>query len=840
MFLSYKPMKVCITRGLAASDKNYEEVPVAEIDAYLKKHRNCYERTFPLAEIEDDDRRNNRVYVDIDGKVASTMSGGEFADYDDIVMNVLKSAMDKMGVGEYAMMSSSQKPKLSYRIHFKNHHGTKPAIEQYVRNTLYPVFKDAFSLYCPLTIDTPTKDKDETQLNLDTAIYNPKGRKMRMCGSSKDGENRPLRIVNDATILDTLITFIPPTSTLLPEPEKIEKPVAEPKREFKKRTGERLAPLPEELIVLREVLDAINPSHFDYEPDWFMLGQILFNLGCDYSLFQEYSAKSPKFNEDATKRKWSLYRETSASDNTFWFWLKNDNPDLFKTLQHKQQNFWKLISVPNHANTATYFYNIKPHAYAYNQALGWYVSTPSGIWERSKDTPKCLLSDITQTITKDIKHYGRQIDITSRAEEDEERLKLIRKFEFQIGCAGFVEGAVKFISNDYIHPELEKMMDENRHLFAFKNKVVDLRTGEVRDIRPTDYICINTGYDYPEVVDAKATKKIKEILWSIWEDQETIDYVMKTIALCLCGVRTHEEFYIWTGNGGNGKGILALFVELAFGGKEGYYHPVPPAILTKPSEGKNAHNESLATAKGKRVMMASEPDEKDHIQMSAMKEMTGGENITARAPYGLNITFKLQCGITIQANTIPKLSVLDGAALQRRLRCIPFPFDFKDEDDVVEDTNMRVKDTGLKQQIQEDTKLRDAFIRMLLDIYPTIKEAPKMTKMVADKTSEYIDGNNKVKAWLWDNYERMSAKEKKYWVGSQELRQRLFGDLGVPETYCDKETFKKHMGFCGVEEKRCPNFKFQDDDGEEVERKGGMYWLGLKRKDNGATRRLIG
>ena len=116
-----------------------------------------------------------------------------------------------------------------------------------------------------------------------------------------------------------------------------------------------------------------------------------------------------------------------------------------------------------------------------------------------------------------------------------------------------------------------------------------------------------------------------------------------------------------------------------------------------------------------------------------------------------------------------------------------------------------------------------------------------MTKMVADKTSEYIDGNNKVKAWLWEYYERVDAKDKKYWVGSQELRQRFFIDTGMPETHCDKQTFKDHMGYCGVEEKRCPNFKVKDGD-DETERKGGMYWLGLKRKEDEGTgrRRLIG
>jgi len=46
------------------------------------------------------------------------------------------------------------------------------------------------------------------------------------------------------------------------------------------------------------------------------------------------------------------------------------------------------------------------------------------------------------------------------------------------------------------------------------------------------------------------------------------------------------------------------------------------------------------------------------------------------------------------------------------------------------------------------------------------------------------------------------------------------------------------MGYCGIEEKRCPNFKVKDGD-DEIDRKGGMYWLGLKRKEDEGTRRRL-
>ena len=38
---------ITITRGLLSSDKECVDVPISEVEEYLLKHTNCYERTLP-------------------------------------------------------------------------------------------------------------------------------------------------------------------------------------------------------------------------------------------------------------------------------------------------------------------------------------------------------------------------------------------------------------------------------------------------------------------------------------------------------------------------------------------------------------------------------------------------------------------------------------------------------------------------------------------------------------------------------------------------------------------------------------------------------------------------
>ena len=63
----------------------------------------------------------------------------------------------------------------------------------------------------------------------------------------------------------------------------------------------------------------------------------------------------------------------------------------------------------------------------------------------------------------------------------------------------------------YYIEDLDDKIDAKQDLFAFKNKVFDIKKGIYRDIEKTDYICRNTGYDAPDnIKDFTITNNINK------------------------------------------------------------------------------------------------------------------------------------------------------------------------------------------------------------------------------------------------------------------------------------------------------------------------------------------
>ena len=74
---------ILITSGLSSSDKNFVSIPVSKVGDYLKKVKECYERTQPTE--ADATRKLNRVYIDIDGELDNDTSE---LDFDKLVKDI--------------------------------------------------------------------------------------------------------------------------------------------------------------------------------------------------------------------------------------------------------------------------------------------------------------------------------------------------------------------------------------------------------------------------------------------------------------------------------------------------------------------------------------------------------------------------------------------------------------------------------------------------------------------------------------------------------------------------------------------------------------------------------
>lgn len=834
---------VLITHGLASSDKSFVEVPLADVATHLKTHRNAYERTMPTEATPT--RIHNRVYVDLDGRVGSDTGEEAFLELSESIASAITFAFDQY---PHALMTSSKFPKLSFRLTLTKRHGSKEAIRRFVVETLHPILSTTLTGLVNYEKD---EDCDETHLpylKLDTSVY--KGnRKMRMLGSSKDGETRPLVLFGeDASVLDTLITYIPPSSDPLPEPTPPEQP--RPLRIVDDASSvTNTATNPESLSgdeieadLIARVLDGLAPKRWEQYANWIRIGFICYNEGLTCDVWERLTTKHyPRYKNGSKRdcsRMWKGFRKSQLTQGTLWRWLAEDNATLYEELRLRRKDFWRLIANSNHAETARFFFNLKPDGYLYHEALGWYALQPTNVWKLYEKTPSGLKSDIWLTLKKASNEASH---ILIDLDDEERRLTLedlIGKFKVKIGTNSFVDGVIAFLPACYNDDMLPRKMDESRHLFAFTDRVVDLDAREVREIRPTDYISITTNYPYPKTLDDAKRIRLLAILESIWEDREMVDFILRWLSKALHGTRKEEEFYVWTGSGGNGKGVLEKLLNRAFGydpdGRYGYYYTIPHSIITKVSDKKDAPCPPLAKCRGKRAVCAQEPEPTDKIQVGIVKELTGGGEITARRLYHDPITFLPQFLLILQTNGIPELNRLDGG-IKRRIVIIPFPLEFKDADKF--DPNVpshRRIDDGLKSSIEKDDGLRDAFIRLLLDAYWIEGPLVKPGKVLA-ATEDYVNENNPVKAWLEEFYHRQDKDDMRYWIGSDELRKQFISDRQLSETAMPREKFKSLMLMNAVVQIHRKNH-FTGPEWDELSgtyqskiRRAGIYWCGLER-----------
>lgn len=859
------PACISITSGLNASDRVFDSVPIDKVFDFLKSKKDCYERTQPTE--KEPTRTLNRVYVDIDGEMNFSMPE---KDFDEVVAQVTHILKKYASDEECSLMESNKWKcqdakgdvcnKLSYRLTYPNLCGTKKAIKHYVTSKIAPALKTVLSQIIPITTILKKKKNQDLlgHLVIDLSVYNDGQRKMRMLGQTKEVQKRP-NVLLIGTPMDTLITYIPPNCKSIPEPQSIFQLPEIPKNSIVEKDEE---PIDESVTIsdisdptedetatkelIADVLENLGQHRWDYYPDWIRIGMIMYNEGFTLGEFIEFSKRSAKWQTDSPSyisQKWKQFRRSNLTQAILWRWLCEDDVDIYTELSMNRKDFWSLIRNANHAETARFFYNLKTDAYLYNERLGWYALLPNNIWKHYDQKPNGILPDIWSSFKKIVnEHYLR----INTMESDEEKAKInkmrmskLMSFSGSIGNKSFCDGVIAFLPSCYNDDDLDKKMDESRHLIAFNDMVYDLDKGEARDILPEDYICLNTGYPYPKKRFPQARDELVETIRSCFETEAEIEtndgigvltaYILKTIGSCLHGTKKWEKFYVWTGSGGNGKGLISELVKRAFGD---YYHSIPHSCLTKVQDKKDAPNPPIAKAKGKRFVQASEPEAEDKLQAGVVKEYSGGDDITARDMYRSTVTYKPQFGLFLQTNAIPKLNRPDGG-VQRRMEVAHFPFNFKEDPT---EPHHKAINHELKDKIIKSPEWRDEMFHLLLEAFRLIQaEGLIAPKCVKEASQEYMDENNPIKGWLDANYVLgLDASDRRFQIESSVIKKQYEEDT---HHTISPDKFKVGMTLCGVGfKKESHNFKtvrYNEmlECWTETECKAGRYWCGLRRND---------
>ena len=133
------------------------------------------------------------------------------------------------------------------------------------------------------------------------------------------------------------------------------------------------------------------------------------------------------------------------------------------------------------------------------------------------------------------------------------------------------------------------------------------------------------------------------------------------------------------------------------------------AYFTESSNSSGSATPQLADKKGVRVLITSEPEHVEKLQVGRLKKITGNDQIQARPLFYYYPMF----GIFIQCNKIPKVSKIDGGVI-RRLRVIEFPFQFVENPGLPHE---RKVDPEVKRTKVHSLVWRQQFIRALIYLY---------------------------------------------------------------------------------------------------------------------------
>jgi putative DNA primase/helicase len=213
-------------------------------------------------------------------------------------------------------------------------------------------------------------------------------------------------------------------------------------------------------------------------------------------------------------------------------------------------------------------------------------------------------------------------------------------------------------------PVLADQLDANPYVAGASNGTLDLTTGKLRKSSRDDLITLCLGVPYDEHATCPAFDKfLDEALLS---NPELIEYTWRAFGYSLTGSVDGECFFFLHGPGGGGKGTTTRVLGEVMGG---YAKTLRAASLQ--AKNMDAIPQDIAKLKGARVAFVHETAENKRWDENLMKELTGGNEVTARFMRQDEFTFMPQFKLWICGNHKPDIISYDRS-WARRFRLLPF------------------------------------------------------------------------------------------------------------------------------------------------------------------------
>jgi putative DNA primase/helicase len=291
----------------------------------------------------------------------------------------------------------------------------------------------------------------------------------------------------------------------------------------------------------------------------------------------------------------------------------------------------------------------------YVPALGWMV------WNGKRwiQDGSCL------NVQKRAKTTARRIYAEAAEEPDSNAREKIVKWARDTGMKRALESMLFAARSESGIPGEPEDFNRDPYLLCVENGEVDLRTGQLHPHRKQSMCSKITPVAYNPGAKSEVFNAFLKRIFD--QDKELINYVQRMTGYSLSGSTNEQCFFIAYGEGANGKSTLVeLLLHLL--GDYGL-KTTAETFLAKQGQG-NASND-IARLVGRRMVAGVETGANRRLAATLIKELTGGDTISARFLYQEYFEFKPTFKIWIATNHKPRLEEL-GEAMMRRIKLVPF------------------------------------------------------------------------------------------------------------------------------------------------------------------------
>ncbi len=228
----------------------------------------------------------------------------------------------------------------------------------------------------------------------------------------------------------------------------------------------------------------------------------------------------------------------------------------------------------------------------------------------------------------------------------------------------FAAGVERFAQCDPTFAVTSEVWDADPFLLGTPGGTVDLRTGRLRPSEPSDGMTRSTAVAPAPSAGCPTFQRFLEE--ATGGDPDLIRFLQQWAGYCLTGDTREHALVFVHGPGGNGKSVFLNVLTGILGG-----YATTAAMDTFTASKSDKHPTDLAMLRGARLVTASETEEGRAWAESRIKQMTGGDPITARFMRQDFFTFLPTFKLTIVGNHKPVLHNVDEAA-RRRFSIVPF------------------------------------------------------------------------------------------------------------------------------------------------------------------------